>query len=109
MKRSFQQRMARLFDKCPGAVSAELPASERASGRILIDPVCVREARLYLRRRFHVNSQVTIESTGEISFEIVARIRNPQLRAKRVTVLFRRPEQFELHFNEQIQPQLTTP
>ncbi len=86
-------RMKRAYAECPGAVGGTMPEREGQVGYILIEPGCINTAMEYLKRRFHVNREAGIESTGELRVDIIPRSRKGG--ARRARRLFKKPEQFE--------------
>ncbi len=87
-------RMKRAFAQCPGAIGGTMPEREGQMGHILIEPQCIMAALEFLKRRFHVNREALIGSTGELRVDIVPRSRRAGTR--RARALFKKPEQFEL-------------
>lgn len=87
--------MSQAFDKCPGAVVGDMPTSEQAEGNIIVEPSCSKAALTFLRRRFHVEESVGIETTGELRFVIKPRVRRAPGAPK-----------FKPHFQKQIQYEL---
>ena len=91
--------MQRAFDHCPGVVTGRLPASEQDQGWFIIEPGCAKAALEFLRRRFFVDQQVEIESTGELRLAVVPKIRRAGMRKIRMD--FRKPiEQFEFRWTQ---------
>lgn len=75
MKTPFLKRMSQAFDQCPGAVIGDMPTTEQSEGSIIVDPVCSKQALTFLKRRFYVEENVGIESTGELKFVIKPKVR----------------------------------
>jgi hypothetical protein len=72
-----------------------MPTSENAEGSIVVDPVCSKQALVFLKRRFYVEENVGIESTGELKFVIKPKVRRAPGKPK-PRVEFRKQIQYEL-------------
>lgn len=98
MKKSFTKKMSDAFDQCPGAALGDMPTTEQSEGSIIVDPVCSKQALVFLKRRFYVEESVGIESTGELRFVIKAK--PTRTGGKRKPVVWRpKAVQFELPLN----------
>jgi hypothetical protein len=92
--REYQRKMQRTFAQCPGFIGADAPSSEQSKGCVIVEPAMAREARDWLKRRFHVNENLELSDHG-LCIEIVPRVRKAR-GARSVRVSFTRPEQFIL-------------
>lgn len=96
----YQKRMQRLLSDCPGFIGADAPAGQGKQGTVVVDPRLAVDARLWLRRRFHVNVSLSLTSADGLAFDIKTRERKATAPgAKRVKVTWGKPEQFELNFS----------
>lgn len=92
----YRQRMQMRLEECPGFAGCDAPPSPMGRGKVVVEPRLASEARLWLKRRFHVAENLELSSVGGLVFEIAPRIRLVTKGAKRVRVTFAKPVQYEL-------------
>lgn len=93
---SYQRRMQQRIEQCPGFVGADAPSHPMGRGKVVVEPGLAAEARLWLKRRFHVAENLELSNIGGLVFEIAPRIRRVTSGGKRIRVSFAKPVQFEL-------------
>ncbi len=93
--REYELKMQRLLSECPGFIGSDAPTSEKSKGRVIIEPAFAREARDWLKRRFHTSDNLELSDQG-LCIEVVPRVRKVH-GARRATALFTKPEQFRLN------------
>jgi hypothetical protein len=92
--REYQGKMQRTFAQCPGFIGADAPGNERSKGCVIVEPAMAREARDWLKRRFHVNENLELSDHG-LCIEIIPRARKAR-GARSPAVSFATAEQFRL-------------
>lgn len=93
----YEARMQRLFAECPGFIGADAPAGEGQKGNVVVEPAYAPEAMAWLKRRFHVNENLSLSTDTGLCIEVRTRVRKPPTPgAKRVAVTWAKPQQFEL-------------
>jgi hypothetical protein len=92
--REYQRKMQRSFEQCPGFIGADAPSSERSKGCVIIEPAMAREARDWLKRRFHINENLELSDQG-LCIEIIPRVRKAR-GVRSAAVSFAKTEQFTL-------------
>lgn len=92
--REYQERMQRTLAECPGFVGADPPASDAATGRVIIEPGMVFQAVAWLKRRFHVSENLDLSTDTGLCVEVAPIVRKKGVRKVKVT--FGKPEQFTL-------------
>lgn len=95
MKTTYQQRLSDKLAECPGHVYSRAPVSPVDEGEIVVEPVCSKIALDFLKRRFRVEKQVGVESSGELKFIISPRNQTRVTRTG-VRVRYQKPVQFLL-------------
>lgn len=91
--KEFAARMLKRLAECPGFVAADAPVSERAMGRVVVDPGHALDARQWLKRRFQVAENVELSPDTGIAFDIKPRSRG--VVGKRQKFTGRKAEQFQ--------------
>jgi hypothetical protein len=94
--REYSARMQKTFEQCPGFIGADAPSGPHCTGKVMVDPARVGEAREWLKRRFHVAENIELSTGNSLLFEIAPRVRNKSGGGKRVVVRFGKPQQFAL-------------
>jgi len=93
----YQKRMQRVLSDCPGFIGADAPAGQGKQGAVVVDPRMATDARVWLKRRFHVNESLSLTRSDGLCFEVRTRERKPLAPgAKRLKVTWDKPKQFEL-------------
>lgn len=73
--KEFTAKMQRMLSECPGFLGGDLPASERDSGRVIIEPGKTLEAFTWLKRRFHVAENLEVSLDNGLAIDIKPRCR----------------------------------
>jgi hypothetical protein len=95
--KEFERAMQRKLEECPGFIGADPPRGPDSIGKVLIEPVRISEAMVWLARRFRPSENLTLSHDFGICVEIIPRVpRKPGV--KRRQVKFGKPEQFTLDF-----------
>lgn len=94
--RLYAEKYQRTFEQCPGFIGCDAPQGPGRSGRVVVDPAHAEAARFWLKRRFAVNENLSLEAGAGLVFEVITRIGNKARGGKRVKVSFDKPVQFEL-------------
>ena len=94
--RDYQERMQLRLGGCPGFAGCDAPTGPLGKGKVVVQPGLAAEARVWLKRRFHVSENLELSHIGGLVFEIAPRIRRVTTGGHRVKVSFAKPVQFEL-------------
>ncbi len=92
--RLYAAKYQKTFEQCPGFVGCDSPQGPGRSGRVVVDPAHAEAARVWLKRRFSVNENLSLDAGAGLVFEV--RTRNKSRTGTRVKVSFDKPVQFEL-------------
>jgi hypothetical protein len=96
--REYELKMQRTFADCPGFIGGDLPESENAVGKVVIEPARVTEAVVWLKRRFHVNETMGLPDACGLTIEVKPR-RKAVRGQPRARVTFEKPKQYEFELN----------
>lgn len=93
----YQKRMQLSLAQCPGFIGADAPRGEGFKGNVVVEAGEAPAAMLWLKRRFHVNENISLSTDTGICIEVITRKRKPAgPGARPVKVSWEKPKQFEL-------------
>lgn len=92
----YRRRAQLTLEQCPGFCGCDAPSGPGITGRVCISPARVAEARVWLKRRYHVSENIGLSQGDSLVFEIAPHNRRLSGGTRRTKVRFGPVEQFTL-------------